>query len=174
MTPSDVLDCGDLLLWERHTHKTPTAKGLVARLVEGVMPDGKPCEATFEGYKPKDMIVAWHQFVKGEYDARTNRQEAAALKRAEAPRASSSRKDDTPVLLGGSEVATPQADKARQESVESILESKVADLSRSIARVETQIEATMGALHSLEAERDGLKKQRLKAVTAIRAMKETT
>jgi len=167
----EAMSCGDMNLWERHTAREPQPDG---SLICTLMAEGAPVvRAKFErGSKPRVMIEQWYNHVRSTVDAWENEQTAKAAKRAEAPRAGGERKDETPVIHGGSEVATPQADKARQESVESILESKVADLGRSVALVEAQIAATLGALKSLESERDALKKQRQKAVAAIRAMKE--
>jgi len=174
MSAGEVMSCGDVLLWERHTTKIPRGDGsLECRLVEGVMPDGKPCVAAFQaGYKPRVAIEQWYNFVKGEYDAREAKQEAEAAQRKEASGAGGNRTDPASRVYGGSEIPTPQAIQDRQASVEALLESKIADISRSFSRVEDQIAATVAALKVLETDRDALKRERIKVVAAMRALKE--
>lgn len=173
---SEVLDGGEVLLWERHTTKSTKPDGsLELVLADGVMPDGKPCRATLApGWKPKQAIMVWSEHVKGEYNAREAKQEAAAIKRAEASRVRGERTDAAPVFHGGSEVATPEVVQDRQASVEAILESKVADIGRSLALVETQITATMGVLESLQREFTELKKERHKVIAAMKALREVS
>lgn len=173
---SEVLDGGEVLLWERHTTKQGNKDGSVKlTLVEGVMPDGKPCEATLAaGWKPKQAIGVWFDYVKGEYNAREAKQEAAASKRAEAPRAGGERGDQSARVYGGSEIPTAAAVQDREASVEAILESKVAAIGRSLTLVETQITATMGVLESLQREFCELKKERHKVIAAMKALKEAS
>lgn len=172
---SEVMDSGEVLMWERHTTKKPNPDGsLTLTLVEGVMPDGKPCTANLAaGWKPKMAIQVWNQHVKGEFNAREAKQEAAAIKRAEASKSGGERSDPAPAVYGGSPIPTAAAVQDCEASVEAIIESKISSLGRSLALVEAQIEATLGALKSLELDRDALKAQRAKAIMAIRAMKET-
>ena len=172
MTPSDVLDCGDLLLWERFTDKESVGDKVVARLRVDIMPDGQPCKAEFVGFKPKDAVRAWHDYVRGQYDARTAEQTAKADGRADAPRAGGEREAEPAAESGGGGAAVEEDHPDREETVEAILESKVLTLGRSVSYLSDEVESSRRALAELERRLASKVSEKQRAIRALKLMKE--
>lgn len=130
----EAILANDMVLWNSYTEKfeEPASQRVRARLKDGIMPDGKPCIGSLEG-RPMQMVQMWCQFVRGEFDARKDRQEAESLKRAEAHAGSGGEEAQSPGVDGARPSSTTGDLSAPQDGVEGVLESKVAALDRHVA-----------------------------------------
>jgi hypothetical protein len=171
---AEIVMSKDVGLLEHHTIREQTSDGLKLTLKEDIMPDGKPCVAVLQGVTKLDgkVVQTWFNYVRGEYDARENKQEAEAAQRKEASRTGGGGAHTGPVLHGGSSVATEAAVQEREASVEAILQAKIASTSRSITFVEEQIAATMAALDGLKKQHVDLETELGRVVRAIKALRE--
>jgi hypothetical protein len=172
-----ILD-SDIGLWEQHTVKErDKTGGITATLADDAYPEGwsdNIITGRLVGDNPRQLIVSWHKYVSGRIHAWENGQEAAALRRAEASRTSGIRENAAPEQPAGRVEATPSSVPDGEETLEAILESKVATLRGFVARLTQQIDSTMESIRVLEDRRHAGILEVLKAEKALRAISEDT
>jgi hypothetical protein len=168
-----ILSSGSVMLFEKHTAKTRKPDGLLLTLVDGVMPDGRPCMAMMQGSKKPDltMLENWYGYVRGEFDARKDRQEAEALSRAEARPVDSGAVSTAAERPSPSPVPDAEPVPASEATVEEILESKIASLGRLIAKREGAYREAAARLKDMEREVAAAVKERKQAIAALKAVK---
>ena len=168
----DSVLANEILMWERYTDQEwhPGGGEVTCTLKPGIMPDDNPCRGLIKAKSKLSAAKTWYDFVRGQYDARTAKQEAEAAQRAETSRTSSGEEDRPAKRHGGSKVTPEEALQASETPVEKLLETKIASLGRSIASFEKEIERKVAEVGRLESSLSNLKLQKAKAIAAYKAM----
>jgi hypothetical protein len=162
----------DVGLWSKWTTTADNGDGSVrAELADGIMPDGRPCAGVIRGKSKAEAVGQWFTYVRGQYDARSQRQEAAAIERAETLRASGGGETAAPGELGDGKGPAQADPQAREASLEEVVESKIVAIGRRLPAVEEQIAAAASRLAGLNAERDSLLTERAKATKVLKLLK---
>lgn len=162
ITLSELLD-SDIRLWEQYTVKDRALNGRIrASLKDDAYPEGwqdNIIQGILEGDSPRQNITSWHNFVKGKISAWQDRQAAAEAQRAEASRGSSGAEAASSGQLESGQETAQGNPPSGEETLEAVLESKVAALRRSVSLIETEIASTAHSLAALRERHNGLKKQ---------------
>jgi regulator of extracellular matrix RemA (YlzA/DUF370 family) len=111
-----------------------------------LMPDGKQIVLQAPEKMDASTMMQWCNILRGEYRARKDRKEAEAKARAEAARVVDERNTPAPIDTGSSVRPVEASGEGREESVEELLQAKIASLERTVEHCR-QVCAEAAALH---------------------------
>lgn len=160
-----------IMMWEQYTEAkwSPGDDQVLCELKPGIMPDGRPCRGMIKAKSRKDAADQWFTYVRAQYDARKNEQEAEASRRAEASRTSRAAEDAAAGVDGGGGEDGETINVGPESSVEDIIKAQVAAIGRSIDVLTAELEKAAAIKQALIAKLERRKRDRAKAIAALKA-----